>query len=89
MLKVTDVDYVKEYKMILTFNDGKRKLVDLFLAELLDCFLLEVLGFIIQHLVLSRKIDPQSRCHKTERPFVGKPGRHYLHGSLSAVLSLQ
>ena len=29
MLKVTDVDYVKEYKMILTFNDGKRKLVDL------------------------------------------------------------
>ena len=29
MLKVTDVDYVKDYELLLTFNDGTRKLVDL------------------------------------------------------------
>ena len=26
MLKVTDVDYVKDYQLLLTFNDGTRKL---------------------------------------------------------------
>lgn len=29
MLKVTDVDYVKAYQLLLTFSDGTRKLVDL------------------------------------------------------------
>jgi len=29
MLKVTDVDYVKDYELLLSFNDGTRKLVDL------------------------------------------------------------
>ena len=29
MLKVTDVDYVKDYELLLTFNDGTRKLCDL------------------------------------------------------------
>ena len=29
MLKVIDVDYVKDYELLLTFNDGTRKLVDL------------------------------------------------------------
>ena len=26
MLRVTDVDYVKDYELLLTFNDGTRKL---------------------------------------------------------------
>ena len=29
MLKITDVDYVKDYELLLTFNDGTRKLCDL------------------------------------------------------------
>ena len=29
MLKVTDVDYVKDYTLLLTFNDGVRKECDL------------------------------------------------------------
>jgi len=29
MLKVTDVDYIKGYELLITFNDGQRKLVDL------------------------------------------------------------
>lgn len=29
MLKVIDVDYVKDYGLLLTFNDGTRKLIDL------------------------------------------------------------
>lgn len=29
MLKVTDADYVKDYELLLTFNDGTHKLVDL------------------------------------------------------------
>ena len=29
MLKVTDVDYVKGYELLVTFNDGSRKLVNL------------------------------------------------------------
>ncbi|MBQ6064506.1 MAG: DUF2442 domain-containing protein [Prevotella sp.] len=29
MLKVTDVDYVKDYELLLTFSDGTRKLCDL------------------------------------------------------------
>ncbi len=29
MLRVTDVDYVKDYELLLTFNDGTRKLADL------------------------------------------------------------
>ena len=29
MLKNTDVDYVKDYQLLLTFNDGTRKLADL------------------------------------------------------------
>ncbi len=29
MLRVIDVDYIKEYKLALTFNDGKKKVVDL------------------------------------------------------------
>lgn len=28
MLKVTDADYVKDYELLLTLNDGTRKLVD-------------------------------------------------------------
>ncbi|MBR1401491.1 MAG: DUF2442 domain-containing protein [Prevotella sp.] len=29
MLRVTDVDYVKDYELLLTFSDGTRKLCDL------------------------------------------------------------
>lgn len=29
MLRVTDVDYIKDYELLVTFNDGKRKRVDL------------------------------------------------------------
>ena len=29
MLKIIDVDYVKDYELMLTFNDGTRKLADL------------------------------------------------------------
>ena len=29
MLRITDVDYVKDYKLLLSFNDGSRKLADL------------------------------------------------------------
>lgn len=29
MLKVIDVDYIKDYELLLTFNDGQRKRVDL------------------------------------------------------------
>ena len=29
MLKIIDVDYVKNYELMLTFNDGTRKLADL------------------------------------------------------------
>ena len=29
MLKVIDADYVKDYKLLLSFNDGTRKLADL------------------------------------------------------------
>lgn len=29
MLKVTDIDYVKDYQLLVTFNDGVKKLVDL------------------------------------------------------------
>ena len=29
MLKVIDADYVKDYELLLSFNDGTRKLVDL------------------------------------------------------------
>ena len=29
MLKVTDIDYVKDYQLMVTFNDGLSKLVDL------------------------------------------------------------
>ena len=29
MLKVTDIDYVKDYQLLITFNDGIKKLVDL------------------------------------------------------------
>lgn len=29
MLKVKDVDYIKDYELLLTFSDGSRKRVDL------------------------------------------------------------
>jgi len=29
MLRVIDADYVKDYELLLSFNDGTRKLVDL------------------------------------------------------------
>ncbi len=29
MLKITDADYIKDYKLLLTFNDGTCKLADL------------------------------------------------------------
>lgn len=29
MLRVTDVDYIKDYTLLLTFSDGSRKRVDL------------------------------------------------------------
>lgn len=29
MLRVTDVDYIKDYQLLLTFSDGKKKMVDL------------------------------------------------------------
>ena len=29
MLKITDVEYIKEFELLLTFNDGKVKRVDL------------------------------------------------------------
>lgn len=29
MLRVTDVDYLKDYQLILSFNDGVKKCVDL------------------------------------------------------------
>lgn len=29
MLRVTDVDYIKEYKLLLSFSDGSRKMCDL------------------------------------------------------------
>ena len=29
MLRVVDVDYIKGYELSLTFNDGKKKVVDL------------------------------------------------------------
>lgn len=28
MLRITDVDYVKDYQLLLTFNDGTRKLAE-------------------------------------------------------------
>ncbi len=30
MLRVIDVDYIKDYELLVTFNDGMKKLVDLF-----------------------------------------------------------
>lgn len=45
MLRVIDVDYIKDYELLLTFSDGKRKLCDLkpylkgeVFGELLDPF---------------------------------------------------
>ena len=29
MLRITDVDYIKGYELALTFNDGKKKIVNL------------------------------------------------------------
>ncbi len=29
MLRVVDVDYIKDYELLITFSDGKRKRVDL------------------------------------------------------------
>ncbi len=29
MLKITDADYIKDYELLLTFNDGTRKLANL------------------------------------------------------------
>lgn len=29
MLRITDIDYVKDYELLLTFSDGARKLCDL------------------------------------------------------------
>jgi len=29
MLKITDADYIKDYELLITFNDGSRKLADL------------------------------------------------------------
>lgn len=29
MLRVIDVDYIKEYELLLTFSDGNRKIADL------------------------------------------------------------
>ena len=29
MLRVVDVDYIKDYELLVTFNDGSRKKVDL------------------------------------------------------------
>ena len=29
MLKIVDAEYVKEYELLITFNDGSRKLADL------------------------------------------------------------
>lgn len=29
MLRVIDVDYIKDYELLLTFNNGNRKVVDL------------------------------------------------------------
>lgn len=29
MLKITDAEYIKDYKLLITFNDGIRKLADL------------------------------------------------------------
>ena len=29
MLKITDADYIKDYELLLTFNDGTQKLADL------------------------------------------------------------
>lgn len=29
MLRVIDVDYIEEYKLLLTFSDGNRKIADL------------------------------------------------------------
>lgn len=29
MLRVIDVDYIKDYELLLTFNNGNRKIVDL------------------------------------------------------------
>lgn len=29
MLKVTDADYIKNYELMLTFNDGSKKVADL------------------------------------------------------------
>lgn len=29
MLRIIDVDYIKEYELLLTFSDGSRKRVDL------------------------------------------------------------
>ena len=29
MLRVTDVDYIKDYELLVTFNDGSKKRVDL------------------------------------------------------------
>ena len=29
MLKIVDAEYVKDYKLLITFNDGSRKLADL------------------------------------------------------------
>lgn len=29
MLRVIDVDYIKDYELLVTFNDGSKKMVDL------------------------------------------------------------
>ena len=29
MLKITDADYIKDYELLITFNDGMRKYADL------------------------------------------------------------
>ncbi len=29
MLKITDTDYIKDYELLITFNDGMRKYADL------------------------------------------------------------
>jgi len=29
MLKITDADYIKDYELLITFNDGSRKLANL------------------------------------------------------------
>lgn len=29
MLRITDIDYIKDYQLLVTFNDGQKKLTDL------------------------------------------------------------